>query len=113
MNEYYVYLLRCADRSLYTGVTNNYVLRMEQHQQGIDSRCYTFRRRPVELVYLATFDDIRDAIAWEKQIKRWSRKKKEALIDGEWEKLKGLAECKNMSHHQYFKSSLDSARDDR
>lgn len=91
MREYYVYMLRCYDGSYYVGVTNNIELRLGQHQEGRDPKCYTFRRRPVELVYNAQFQDVRDAIAWEKHIKRWSRKKKEALIRGEYEKLPVLA----------------------
>jgi len=91
MNEYFVYMLRCSDGSYYTGVTNDYRMRVSQHQEGLDRNCYTFKRRPVELVYLATFCDIRDAIAWEKRAKKWSRKKKEALITGAFEKLPELS----------------------
>ncbi|HAI98557.1 TPA: hypothetical protein DCL30_03405 [Candidatus Peribacteria bacterium] len=98
MNEYFVYMLRCSDGSYYTGVTNDYRMRVSQHQEGLDRNCYTFKRRPVELVYLATFCDIRDAIAWEKHLKRWSRTKKEALACGEYVKLGRLAECRNSSH---------------
>ena len=53
--------------------------------------CYTFKRRPAKLVHLATFSEITDAIAREKQVKRWSRKKKEALMNREWDKLPRLA----------------------
>jgi len=84
---YFVYLLRCSDHSFYAGVTNNVEKRLEEHLQGIDPKCYTFSRRPLELVYRAEFSGITDAIAFEKQIKRWSRKKKEALIDRDQEAL--------------------------
>ena len=80
MNEYYVYILYCADGSYYIGVTNDYQHRLWQHQEGIDSQCFTFRRRPVELVYIGIFGDTNEAISREKQVKRWTRKKKEALI---------------------------------
>ena len=87
MHSYYVYILRCADETLYTGVTNDYEERINQHQTGFDTRSYTFRRRPVKLAYIAEFGDVNEAISWEKRVKRWSRKKKEALIAGEWEDL--------------------------
>jgi putative endonuclease len=87
MKTYYVYILRCRDESYYTGVTNDLALRVAQHQQGIDLRCYTFRRRPLVLVYSSSFGDICEAIAWEKQLKGWSRKKKEVLIRREFDAL--------------------------
>ena len=85
--EYYVYILRCADGSYYTGVTNDYERRVAEHQAGIDPGSYTHDRRPVELAYIETFTDIRDAIGREKQIQKWSRRKKEALIEGDFAKL--------------------------
>jgi len=91
MNEYYVYILRCSDQSYYTGVTNNYERRVAEHQAGGNITCYTYNKRPVELVYVAFFSEITDAISFEKQVKGWSRKKKEALIAKEYEKLPGLA----------------------
>ena len=104
MKEYYVYILRCCDDSYYTGVTNNYELRVGQHNEGGNSRCYTFKRRPVRLVYLSEFFDINEAISWEKQVKRWSRKKKEALIQQSYEMLPQLAS------NQYFKRIDDMVR---
>ncbi|MBI1812873.1 GIY-YIG nuclease family protein [Candidatus Peregrinibacteria bacterium] len=91
MYDYYVYMLRCSDGSYYTGITNSVERRLWQHQNGINPDCYTFSRRPVELVYSAWFTNVFEAIHWEKQIKRWSRKKKEALIRGEWEEIQRLA----------------------
>ncbi len=84
MNQYWVYILLCSDESYYTGVTNNIRERFTQHQQGIDPHCYTYERRPLKLVWAYEFDDIKDAIRCEKQLKGWSRKKKEALIRGDW-----------------------------
>ncbi len=49
--------------------------------------CYTYTRRPLKLVYVASFQYIHDAIAWEKKVKRWNRKKKEALIRGDFDAL--------------------------
>ena len=94
MRSYYVYILRCLDGSYYVGITNDVERRLAQHQSGWDPKAYTHDRRPVELVYRAEFSEVADAIAFEKRVKRWSRKKKEALIAGEFEKLPGLAKKK-------------------
>jgi putative endonuclease len=92
---YYVYILRCADGTFYTGITNNIERRFREHQSGYNPDCYTFSRRPVELLYAVDFIDPQQAIDFEKQVKRWSRSKKQALIDGDWERLKLLAKGKN------------------
>lgn len=62
-----------------------------KHETGYNERCYTLKRRPIELKYHEHFHNINNAIAWEKQIKGWSRKKKEALLKGDWEEIKKLA----------------------
>jgi len=87
MKTYYVYLLLCADGSYYTGVTNDVHRRFEEHDSGVNPKSYTYSRRPVELVWYKSFKYIDKAIAFEKQIKGWSRKKKIALINGEWDNL--------------------------
>ena len=94
MKEYDVYMLLCADESFYIGITSDWELRLNQHQEGWDPKAYTHSRRPVKLVYLSTFSDVNEAIDWEKRIKRWSRRKKEALIKGEYEKLPELSKKK-------------------
>jgi putative endonuclease len=68
--EYQVYLLRCADGSYYAGVTNDVERRVFEHGEGHDPSCYTFKRRPLTLVYVVHFREILEAIAWEKTIKR-------------------------------------------
>lgn len=78
--NYYVYIVRCCDGSYYTGVTNNYHRRVAEHQDGKNPKCYTFKRHPLELVYVAHFENIHDAISWEKVLKKWRREKKEAVI---------------------------------
>ena len=88
MKNYYVYILKCTDGSYYTGVTNNIEKRLAEHNSDNSVTSYTFKRRPVELVYCQEFNDIKQAIELEKQIKGWSRRKKEALINEDWEKLK-------------------------
>lgn len=96
----YVYILRCADNSYYTGLTDDPAQRLEQHQQGSRKDAYTFSRRPVEMVHCQRFPDGThdQARAWEKKLKGWSRAKKEAVINGQWEELASLAECRNESH---------------
>ena len=88
---YYVYILRCFDGSFYVGVTNDPARRVNEHNDGLDRTCFTFKRRPVELVFQAPFQDVNQAIAFEKQLKGWRRAKKEALINGDWEKLPALS----------------------
>lgn len=92
MNKiYYVYILLCADNSYYIGVTNNIPRRLDEHSNGLDKSGYTFNRQPVNLVYSEMFQYIDKAIAREKQLKGWSRKKKEALINNNLGSLKDLS----------------------
>jgi putative endonuclease len=86
----WVYILRCADGSYYTGCTTNIDQRFGQHQAGINC-AYTSIRRPVVMVWAEEHQHIRDAIDNERQIKRWSRRKKEALINGDYAALPALA----------------------
>jgi putative endonuclease len=87
-----VYSVLCQDRSYYTGVTRRGVdERVSEHNQGIDPGCYTFRRRPVRLVYSEPYERIVEAIATERRIKGWSRAKKEALIRGDYDALPSFA----------------------
>jgi putative endonuclease len=86
----YLYILKCSDGSYYTGSTNDIESRMTEHHEG--KACnYTMDRLPVELIYLEVYDQIDEAFFREKQIQKWSRAKKEALIHGKIEKLKQLA----------------------
>ena len=94
MKIYFVYILQCSDKSYYTGVTSNLSQRIFQHQNGTFKDSYTSKRRPVELVFYCEFTNIEMAIEKEKQIKKWSRSKKEALINNEFEKLPNLAKKK-------------------
>jgi putative endonuclease len=97
MYEYYVYILKCGDTSYYTGVTNNQERRINEHVEGADTKCYTYRRRPVDLVFQQGFSEILQAIEREKQIKGWTRKKKEALITENIDALREWAKCLNDS----------------
>jgi len=90
MMDYFVYIVKCSDGSYYTGVTSNLEKRINEHNYGI-FKGYTSKRLPVTLVYSNRFSDVREAIRSEKQIKGWSRAKKEALIEGDFEKLVKLS----------------------
>jgi putative endonuclease len=105
MKLYYVYIVLCADGSYYVGITNNVENRVAQHNESNDSEAYTYSRRPVKLAYTEMFTEVLQAIAREKQIKRWSRVKKQALINENWDSLNKLAECKNETSHKSFKSN--------
>ena len=91
MKIYYVYILKCKDDTYYTGITSNLEKRFIEHQTGKYPESYTHKRRPVELVFYAEFTNVEIAIDKEKQIKKWSKSKKEALIRGEYDKLPNLA----------------------
>ena len=88
MSGCWLYILHCADGSYYVGTTRADELdhRLSQHDQGTFSG-YTSRRRPVVLVFAEHCDRITDAIDCERQVKGWSRAKKEALIRGDFDAL--------------------------
>ncbi len=87
MKLYYVYIVECKDKSFYTGITNNLNRRLWEHNSGYYEGSYTYFRRPVVLKWYEQFTDPNHAIMVEKQIKGWSRRKKQALINEEWNDL--------------------------
>ncbi|WP_074406907.1 MULTISPECIES: GIY-YIG nuclease family protein [Aquimarina] len=91
MKIYYVYILKCSDKTYYTGVTSNLEKRLFQHHSGCYKNSYTSSRRPVHLVFYCEFTNINIAIEKEKQIKKWSKLKKEALINNEYDRLPNLS----------------------
>lgn len=93
MKSYSVYILECSDQSYYTGVINNLEKRIAEHKYGIDPKCYTYKRRPLELKFVEEFNDVNQAIAREKQLKRWTKRKKKALIEHNFEELVRLSKC--------------------
>ena len=101
MKKYYVYMLKCADGFIYVGFTNNIERRIIEHEKGLNKNCFTFERRPLELIFYQDFNDVEQAIYFEKKIKKWSRKKKQALADGDYEMLEILSESRNATHHKY------------
>ena len=86
----YMYILLCDDGSYYTGSTNNWELRLQQHFAG-EGANHTKKHPPVKLLYYEEFDRIDEAFNREKQVQGWSRKKKDALINREYEKLPELS----------------------
>ena len=103
-------MLKCKDDSIYVGVTNSLIRRLEEHNIGLNNSSYTYNKRPVELIFSQVFNSIEEAISFEKKIKKWSRAKKIALSHGEYKKLKKLSACKNDTIA--IKIPLDSARGD-
>ncbi|MEY4504518.1 MAG: hypothetical protein RL154_813 [Pseudomonadota bacterium] len=93
MKKGYMYILQCGDSSYYTGSTNNLEARLWQHQNQQGSN-YTKKHQPVKLVYVEEFDRIDEAFGREKQIQGWNKKKKEALINGNFERLAVLSKSR-------------------
>ena len=94
-------MLRCNDKSIYTGITSNLDKRIIEHSMGKHKNSYTYCRRPVSLVYYQEFMSPEEAITFEKKLKKWSRTKKEALISEDFNKLQVFSECRNATHYKY------------
>jgi predicted GIY-YIG superfamily endonuclease len=88
--SFWVYILKCNDNSYYTGHTDNIENRIAQHRAGRIGG-YTATRLPVTLVFSEQFSTRLEALALERQIKRWSRKKKEAMMREDWSEVSRLA----------------------
>jgi putative endonuclease len=89
--SFYAYMLRCADGRYYVGHAEDLELRFAQHQAGAFRSCYTYHRRPVELVWSDYFQTRYEALVVERKLKGWSRAKKTAMIAGDWELISELA----------------------
>jgi predicted GIY-YIG superfamily endonuclease len=87
-------MLRCRDSSYYTGHTESLERRVAEYQAG-ESATYTAARLPVALVFAQVFASRDEALACERQIKGWSRKKKEAMLRGDWAEVSRLAKARN------------------
>ncbi|MEO7860837.1 MAG: GIY-YIG nuclease family protein [Nitrospirales bacterium] len=85
----FVYILRCADQSFYVGITQDLDARLKANNDGRGAT-YTFKRRPVSLVYSERYESDTRGLARERQLKRWSRSKKQALVSADLQKLKRL-----------------------
>ena len=106
---FWVYVLKCADGSYYTGHTDNLETRISQHQLGQSG--YTSTRLPVTLAYSEWLYDRDTAFRAERRIKAWSRAKKEAMFAGDWQEVGRLAVPPSERHERG--ASLDFARDER
>jgi len=106
-----MYILECADGSFYTGSTKHLPFRLWQHQNGFGAN-HTRKRLPVELVYAEEFERVADAFYREKQVQGWSRSKKIALMEGDWDRLRILADCQNGSHCLATDFELASSSED-
>lgn len=89
--SFWTYILKCADGSYYTGHTDNMEQRFAQHESGFFRGCYTYDKRPLELVWADDFQTRDDALSAERRIKGWSRGKKEALVRGDFAAIQRLA----------------------
>lgn len=88
MDQYFVYMLLCADGTYYVGISNDPDRRVAEHNIGLDEGCYTYKRRPVRMVHCSGFHEVWDAISWEKRLKKWSHAKKAALVDNDWPRIR-------------------------
>ena len=108
MKRGWIYILECSDGTYYTGCTSDLDRRLWEHETGF-FHGYTSSRRPVKFLWAEEFDDIRDAIAFERQVKGWSRKKKEALMKGEYELLPELSKSKSRKRTSQSGLSADQS----
>ena len=108
----YTYILRCSDGSYYTGSTKNLEQRLWQHQNSQGAN-HTKVRLPVKLMYSEYYERVDEAFAREKQIQKWSRKKKEALINGDMDTLCHLSKSHfdKLSDHTPDKFSNQTSND--
>jgi predicted GIY-YIG superfamily endonuclease len=101
--SFWVYILKCADDSYYTGHTDNLEARINAHQAG-EIPGYTSSRRPLMLAFAQEFPSRYEALSAERQIKGWSRAMKEAMMRGDWSQVSVLA------HKRVIRPSTSSGR---
>jgi putative endonuclease len=106
--SFWTYMLRCADDSYYIGHTDNLETRLFQHQSS-ELGGYTSSRLPIRLVFSQAHATREEALAAERQIKGWSRKKKEAMIRGDWAEVSRLARSRKTSSAVHPSTSLSRA----
>jgi predicted GIY-YIG superfamily endonuclease len=98
MNSFSVYMLKCADNSIYVGHTEYLEGRLRAHQDRTFSG-YTARRLPVRLIFAEDFGTRADAFRAERMIKGWRRSKKLALARGDWGLIRELAAVRSPDRH--------------
>ncbi|HRQ23947.1 MAG TPA: GIY-YIG nuclease family protein [Anaerolineales bacterium] len=98
---YRVYILLCSDGSYYTGSTSDLDKRLWQHNEGVVRTAYTYSRRPVKLVWFSEeVPHYSEALAFEHQVKGWSRAKKEALIRGDFDAIHVIVKAERKRREQ-------------
>ncbi|RZN84550.1 MAG: GIY-YIG nuclease family protein [Winogradskyella sp.] len=102
--QFYIYILQCFDGKLYTGFTNNIERRINEHQKGLNKTAYTYKRRPVSLIFHQEFNDVFQAKAFERKIKKWSVNKKLALANDDFDRLKLRSICQNDTSSAFVNS---------
>ena len=104
---HYVYILKCSDNSYYTGSTGNLERRLEEHRTEF-YQGYPSARLPVELVWSDEFPTENEAFLTERQIKGWSRAKKEALIRGDWDVLHDIVKLERRAREAYRRDGISA-----
>jgi tRNA/rRNA methyltransferase len=105
---FFTYILQCSDKSYYVGHTDELERRLAEHDTGATGG-YTATRRPIRLVWFGEFPTREEAKVVEAQIKKWSRRKKEALIAGRLDELKAAAR-KNWESYRKRPPSIRASR---
>ena len=108
--SFYIYILKCADNSYYTGHTDDLERRLAQHQQRYFPDCYTAARLPVELLFSQEVPTREEALAFERRIKGWSRRKKEAMMRGDWDEVSRLSKSKRDTLRQAQGERMEAVR---
>jgi putative endonuclease len=98
--SYAVYILRCCDRTYYTGLTKDLEGRVQEHEFGAHPESYTFSRRPIKLEWSVITESYQEALQWEHRIKGWSRAKKKALIQGDIEGIHKIVKSERKQKEQ-------------
>ncbi len=107
---YFVYILKCADGSYYTGSTADLNKRIHEHQEGLEPSAYTFRRRPVKLIWSEEVETYNEALLHEHLIKGWSRAKKEALIRGDFQAIHEIVKSERKEREKRKRTASHQAK---
>jgi len=106
-NIFHVYILKCINGAYYVGHTDNIEQRISEHNLGTIKNCYTKNKRPLKLIFVQDFPTRDAAFHAERQIKGWSRKKKEAFIQGNWNEIKRLNDLQKIKSAQILQQVQD------
>lgn len=98
---FYVFILRCKDGRFYTGITTDLKKEIENHENGVNRKSFTFYRRPLILEWYQTFTNRDQALAIKKKLTGWSAQKKQAFLEKNFDHIITLAECRNATHFKY------------